>query len=173
MILGHERTETVPGGAANCGANLAGLGAQTAVVGVVGTDESGRALLGELAARGVDCRGVVSVPAQTTTTKVRVLAGRAHSTRQQVVRVDYEGAPLAGDQLKAQLAEQLRAACATADAIIISDYNYGVVCAEVIEALRACLRARPLPVLVDSRFRLLEFPGSTSATPNEDEVEDV
>src|SRR5918911_2875014 len=60
MILRHERTETVPGGAANCAANLAALGAQTALVGVVGMDEAGRALLGELTALGVDCRHVFS-----------------------------------------------------------------------------------------------------------------
>src|ERR1044071_7372966 len=58
LILRHERTETVPGGAANCAANLACLGAQTVLVGVVGMDEAGRALLGELTALGVDCRGV-------------------------------------------------------------------------------------------------------------------
>ncbi|HYY42552.1 MAG TPA: PfkB family carbohydrate kinase, partial [Pyrinomonadaceae bacterium] len=106
-------------------------------------------------------------------TKVRILAGHAHSTRQQVIRVDYEGTPLADASIKAQLAERLRAACATADAVIISDYNYGVACAEVIESLRTSARARKLPVLVDSRFRLLEFAGFTSGTPNEDEVEHV
>jgi bifunctional ADP-heptose synthase (sugar kinase/adenylyltransferase) len=42
LILRHERTETVPGGAANCAANLASLGAQTALVGVVGSDSGGR-----------------------------------------------------------------------------------------------------------------------------------
>ncbi|MFL6208067.1 MAG: bifunctional heptose 7-phosphate kinase/heptose 1-phosphate adenyltransferase [Pyrinomonadaceae bacterium] len=173
MILRHERTETVPGGAANCAANLAALGAQTALVGVVGMDEAGRALLGELTALGVDCRGVVSTPTQPTTTKVRFLAGRAHATRQQIVRVDYEPAPLADAEIRAQLLAQLRAACATADAVIISDYNYGVACAEMIAALHEIVRARPVPVLVDSRFRLLEFAGFTSGTPNEDEVEQV
>ena len=173
MILRHERTETVPGGAANCAANLAALGAQAALVGVVGADESGRALLNDLTARGVDCGGVITSPAQTTVTKVRILAGLAHSTRQQVIRVDYEGAPLADERLKAQLAARLHAARAAADAVIISDYNYGVACAEVLDGLRASLRERPLPVLVDSRYRLPDFAGFTSATPNEAEVEHV
>jgi len=173
LILRHERTETVPGGAANCAANLAALGAQTALVGVVGADESGRALLDKLNKRSIDCRSVISADGHVTATKVRILAGQAHAPRQQVIRVDYEGTPLADVGIKAQLAERLRAACAAADVVIISDYNYGVVCAEVIERLRACVRERALPVLVDSRFRLLEFAGFTSATPNEDEVEHV
>src|ERR671921_976902 len=46
MILRHERTETVPGGAANCALNLATLGARAVVVGAVGEDEAGRELLG-------------------------------------------------------------------------------------------------------------------------------
>lgn len=173
LILRHERTETVPGGAANCAANLAALGAQTALVGVVGTDESGRALVVRLQQLGVDCRGLISAPAQRTATKVRILAGQAHSMRQQVIRVDYEAAPLAAEEIKTQLAEKVRAACAAADIVIVSDYNYGVASAELIEMLRTCARARRLPVLVDSRFRLLAFAGFTSATPNEDEVEHV
>jgi D-glycero-beta-D-manno-heptose-7-phosphate kinase len=174
LILRHERTETLPGGAANCAANLAALGAQTALVGVVGRDQAGRALLETLGARGVDCGGIISAPAQPTVTKVRILAGHAHSTRQQVIRVDYEGAPLADAETKAQLAAQVRAACAAADAIIISDYNYGVACAEVLDAVRAARQRAPaMPVLVDSRFRLLDFAGFTTATPNEDEVEHV
>src|SRR5918997_3527957 len=80
MILRHERTETVPGGAANCALNLATLGARASVVGVVGDDEAGRQLVESLAAAGVDCGGVVVWPSLRTTTKVRILAGHAHST---------------------------------------------------------------------------------------------
>src|ERR671927_419059 len=50
LILRHERTETVPGGAANCAANLASLGAEASVVGVAGTDAAGEALLDKLGA---------------------------------------------------------------------------------------------------------------------------
>ena len=93
LILRHERTETVPGGAANCAANLATLGARTALVGIVGEDEAGRVLLTQLGAAGVDCSRVILSNGFTTTTKERILAGQAHSTRQQVIRVDYESGP--------------------------------------------------------------------------------
>jgi rfaE bifunctional protein kinase chain/domain len=173
LILRHERTETVPGGAANCAANLAALGARVSLVGVVGEDEAGRELLGRLRAAGVDCGRVITSPRITTTTKVRILAGQAHSPRQQVIRVDYEGAPLSEEGLRGQLTEGLREAVASADAAIVSDYNYGVACDRVVSLLRGAAAERRLPVLVDSRFRLLEFSGFTSATPNEDEVEQV
>jgi len=176
MILRHEQTETVPGGAANCALNLATLGARAVVVGAVGEDEAGRELLGRLTAAGVDCGGVVAAPELRTTTKVRILAGHAHSTRQQVVRLDYEGAPLADASLLGRLAENVRGASEGAAAAIVSDYNYGVACAATVGALReaaASTGGGGVPVLVDSRFRLREFAGLTSATPNEDEVEQV
>jgi rfaE bifunctional protein kinase chain/domain len=173
LILRHERTETVPGGAANCAMNLASLGAEATVVGVVGTDAAGDALLDKLRAAGVDCAQIIRAPEVRTTTKVRILAGQAHSMRQQVIRVDYEGEPLSGTQHKTQLAACLNEAAARADAIIISDYNYGVADAETIATVREAAGRRALPVLVDSRFRLPDFAGFTSATPNEDEVEQV
>jgi len=173
LILRHERTETVPGGAANCAANLASLGAQTALVGVVGSDSAGDALLDKLSAAGVDCAGIVRSTRFRTTTKVRVLAGQAHSMRQQVIRVDYESAPLAGTQIEMELGAHLREVVGGADAVILSDYNYGVAGAQIVERVRDATRASAVPVLIDSRFRLLDFPRFTSATPNEDEVEQV
>ncbi|HZG51057.1 MAG TPA: PfkB family carbohydrate kinase [Pyrinomonadaceae bacterium] len=173
LILRHERTETVPGGAANCAANLASLGAQATVVGIVGTDAAGDALLDKLGAAGVDCAAVVRAPEVRTATKVRILAGQAHSMRQQVIRVDYESEPPADAQLNARLAAHLSEAATRADAIIISDYNYGVASAGIVAAVREAAGRRGLPVLVDSRFRLPDFENFTSATPNEDEVEQV
>jgi rfaE bifunctional protein kinase chain/domain len=61
----------------------------------------------------------------------------------------------------------------SADAIIISDYNYGVVDDDLIECVRGIAVNQKVPVLVDSRFRLKTFAGFTSATPNEAEVEQL
>jgi rfaE bifunctional protein kinase chain/domain len=179
LILRHERTETIPGGAANCALNLATLGARAAIVGVVGEDSTGGVLLEKLSAAGVDCRGVVVRPRLRTTTKVRILAGHAHSPRQQVVRLDYESDLLTDTAVIRELANNVREAFAGAEVVIVSDYNYGVACADTTGALRAAAVANvtaegiAAPVLVDSRFRLAEFAGFTSATPNEDEVEQV
>lgn len=173
LILRHERTDTTPGGAANCAVNLAALGARALLIGVVGDDEAGGALRERLQEAGVDCRGVITSGAARTTTKVRVLAGQAHSMRQQVIRVDYDSAPLTDRKVGAQLTAHLREAVERADAVIVSDYNYGVAGGESIQFLREAAGEKMIPVLVDSRFRLLDFPGFTSATPNEDEVEHV
>ncbi|HWS98918.1 MAG TPA: PfkB family carbohydrate kinase [Pyrinomonadaceae bacterium] len=173
LILRYERTETTPGGAANCACNLAALDARAVIIGVVGEDEAGRALVEKLRSSKVDCDRLVSSPKVVTTTKVRVLAGQVHSTRQQVIRIDYEGQPLADDELRAELRGRLREEARDADAVIISDYNYGLADAEMVSAVREAARERDIPVLVDSRFGLTRFTGFTSATPNEDEVEQL
>ena len=173
FILRHEQTETVPGGAANCAANLASLGAAVSLNGVVGTDAAGRALLEKLELAGVDCRGVISVDNMQTTTKVRILAGQLHSTRQQVIRIDYEGTQLTSNQVHAQLRERAVEFAEAADAIVISDYNYGVASADMAGALQKLALKKKIPALVDSRFELSRFHGFTSATPNEDEVEQL
>jgi D-glycero-beta-D-manno-heptose-7-phosphate kinase len=173
LILRYERTETTPGGAANCACNLAALDATAVIIGVVGEDEAGSALIDKLRAANVDCGGIVSAPSVRTTTKVRVLAGQSHSTRQQVIRIDYEGQPLADDDLRERLRSRMKEEIATADALIISDYNYGLADAQMVEAIREATSERNIPVLVDSRFGLARYTGFTSATPNEDEVEQV
>jgi rfaE bifunctional protein kinase chain/domain len=173
FILQHEHTETLPGGAANCALNLASLGATVSLVSVAGNDEAGRALLENLVAAGIDCSGVLTAPDLQTTTKVRILAGQLHSTRQQVIRIDYEGDALNNAELRARLRDIVQQKAQTADAVIISDYNYGVADAEMAGFTRDAAVGRQIPVLADSRFRLADFVGFTSATPNQDEVEQL
>lgn len=173
FILRHEHTETLPGGAANCAVNLASLGASVSLIGVAGEDEAGRGLVEKLNAAGVDCSGLVISDKLRTTTKVRILAGQLHSTRQQVIRIDYDGEPLKDADLRERLRERVLEQTQAADAVIISDYNYGVADAEMATFTRDAATARKVHVLADSRFRLSNFAGFTSATPNQDEVEQL
>jgi rfaE bifunctional protein kinase chain/domain len=151
--------------------NLAALGANVSLISVAGSDEAGNALRDKLSAAGVNVDGLVLSDKVQTTTKVRILAGHAHANKQQVIRVDYEDAPLNDPALRQTLTNSLQTSLARADAAIISDYNYGLVDKPAIDLIREAQRARNIPVLVDSRFRLSDFSGFTAATPNEDEVE--
>lgn len=172
FILRHEQTETVPGGAANCAMNLVSLRANVSLIGVVGEDVAGRALVERLETAGVDCTGLLRSEKLQTTTKVRILAGQLHSTRQQVIRLDYEGA-LLNSEFHEALRKRILEEVQTSDAVIISDYNYGVASPDVARIVLDAATSKGIPVLVDSRFRLSEFGGFTSATPNEDEVEQL
>ncbi len=168
FILRHEQTTTVPGGAANCAMNLAALGARVSLVAVVGADEAGTELRKKLETAGVDVDGVIVSQKIQTTTKVRILAGQSHSNRQQVIRIDYEGNPLDDGELRESIHKELTQKLSSAEGLIISDYNYGVVNDQALGLIRDLTNK---PVLIDSRFRLSEFTGFTAATPNEDEVE--
>jgi D-glycero-beta-D-manno-heptose-7-phosphate kinase len=173
FILNHEHTETVPGGAANCAMNLASLGAQVSLVSVAGEDEPGRALIEKLNAAGVNCNSVLTSAQLRTTTKVRILAGQLHSTRQQVIRIDYEGGRLNDSALTERLREEVLEHVRGSDAVIVSDYNYGVADPQMASFIRDAAMAGKVPVMADSRFRLSDFDGFTSATPNQDEVEQL
>jgi rfaE bifunctional protein kinase chain/domain len=170
FILRHEQTQTSPGGAANCAMNLVALGAHITLISVTGNDESGNELRSKLESAGVDTKRMIISEKVQTTTKVRILAGHSHSNKQQVIRIDYEGAPLNDEEIRTAILKQLEQAITKAKAVVISDYNYGVIDTRVAELIR---KMTDVPVLVDSRFRLLDFTGFTAATPNEEEVDNL
>jgi rfaE bifunctional protein kinase chain/domain len=173
MILKYENTRTLPGGASNAASNVAALDANVVLVGTIGRDQPGRSLMLELRGRGVDTSGLVTIKNHVTPTKVRILAGSVHSTRQQVIRIDRESKGSPTDEHIEKLLSRIRQHADTVEAIIISDYDYGVICPPVIELLRDITKARGIPVAVDSRYRLVDFAGFTTATPNESEVEEA
>src|SRR5437868_9810332 len=119
------------GGAANVAQNVVALGARCELACVVGADASARSLRDMLVAIGAtDCAIVES--SRPTTTKTRVLA-RA----QQVVRVDEEedGELESADVMR--VLAVVRTAVERADAVVLEDYNKGVLVAAVIDEARA------------------------------------
>src|SRR5580658_7226648 len=90
LILKHRERTVVPGGGANAISNLADLGVNVLPVGVVGDDEAGRLLIKAFRHKHIPVSGVLKDKSYTTVTKTRILAGMAHTSRQQVVRVDRE-----------------------------------------------------------------------------------
>lgn len=173
FILRHDETETFAGGAANAATNVASLGGKAVLIGVVGEDANGTALLEKLAASKVNCDFVLRSEKLTTTTKVRVLAGQHYAPRQQVIRIDYENQQTIDNETLEQLKVNLTKAAEKADALIISDYNYGVANHEIAETAKKIAAEKQIPLLVDSRFSLRNFQNATTATPNQEEVEQI
>ncbi len=173
FILRHDETETLAGGAANAAVNVASLGGNAVLIGVVGKDLNGNALLKTLNGSNVKCDLVVSDKSFQTTTKVRVLAGQDFAPRQQVIRIDYENHQAIDTSLQNKLNEHLISATEHAAAIIISDYNYGVANSQIAELANKIAADKKIPLLVDSRFCLQNFPKATTATPNQEEVEQI
>ena len=173
FILRHDATATLAGGAANAAVNVASLGGKPVLIGLTGNDANGGLLLDALARSGVGCERIITADAVQTTTKVRVLAGQHYAARQQVIRIDYENTGEIDGSLREKLQQNMVAAAETADAIIISDYNYGIADHDTVERARQISKRRNIPLIIDSRFRLAEFPNATTATPNQEEVEQL
>lgn len=173
FILRHDETETFGGGAANAAVNVASLDAEAVLIGLVGEDLNGKTLIEKLKESKVNCNFIVSSENFQTTTKVRVLAGQHYAARQQVIRIDYENKNEIPFETIEKLKQNLLAAAENADAIIISDYDYGVANAVIFETARKISNETQIPLSIDSRFRLNEFSGATTATPNQDEVEQI
>jgi D-glycero-beta-D-manno-heptose-7-phosphate kinase len=172
LIIEHESTQILPGGAGNAAANVAALGGQVTLVALAGRDNAGRRVLAAAPTR-VDTRAVVRPSGYQTPVKTRFLAGGVHSARQQVLRIDrHSRQPIAESWREAWL-KHAKHAITQADAVLISDYGSGLLSPALVSRLLAPLRARRpnVPVLIDSRHDLLQFRGLTACTPNQSEVE--
>jgi rfaE bifunctional protein kinase chain/domain len=173
LILKHRERIIVPGGAANATNNLAELGVNVLPVGIVGDDEPGKLLLKYFRHRRISVSGVLKDKSYTTVTKTRILAGMAHTARQQVVRVDREPQEPPNGHLTRELYLAARNYAHASDALLVSDYGYGAATPAIVNALREKGKLVTVPIVVDSRYRLVEYSGVTAATPNEPEVEEA
>ncbi|HVT39485.1 MAG TPA: PfkB family carbohydrate kinase [Gemmatimonadaceae bacterium] len=154
------------GGAANVAQNVAAIGAAAALVATVGNDAAAQGIQDMIAAIGGDTRGLVKVDRRTTT-KTRVVA-----RSQQVVRVDEE----VDDDFSAADIERLNVAIARevneSDALILEDYNKGVLVATVIEHAMTAAQRKGIPVVVDPKYRnFFAYRGATIFKPNRRELE--
>ena len=173
LILKHRERTVVPGGAANAANNLADLGVNVLPVGIVGDDEPGRMLLKYFRHKRIAVSGVLKDKTYTTVTKTRILAGMTHTARQQVVRIDREPEMEPNRHLKRELVLAARQYARASDALLVSDYGYGAATPGILNAVRAKGGLRGVPVVLDSRYRMLQYSGVNAATPNEPEVEEA
>lgn len=176
LILKYDTTAIVAGGAGNAANNVAALGGRAILAGMSGTDPQGRRLLASFD-RGVNRQLVVRARQYLTPVKTRILAGGIHSAKQQVVRIDRETSWPVSEAVSRAFAAKLKPALGECDAVLLSDYGSGLITPALAAAIQRGLarrtRRRRVPVLVDSRFRLLDYRGLTTCTPNESEVEQV
>ncbi|MFO0584409.1 MAG: PfkB family carbohydrate kinase [Anaeromyxobacter sp.] len=169
LIVRYESSELKAGGAGNAAMNVAALGVKVKLVGVVGDDPLGTALLDELEGGGVDVAGVVRVKGRPTEAKTRILAGGRSTRRQQMIRLDRAPPPLPA-AAEAKVVKTIERLSRGAGAVLASDYGSGALGAASVEALRR-VKGRGVPVCVDSRYNLRGFGGLTMVKPNEVELE--
>ena len=178
LILKYDATEMVAGGAGNAANNVAALGGRARLAGIVGARRRGTAPGVEPAVAASTARHIVRGAAVSHAGEdadprrrhpFREAAGRADRSRHRLAAVD--------DGAAARSRAKLAAALGDCDAVLLSDYGSGLVTPALAERIRAA-RSRgdepaPVPILVDSRYRLLDYRGMTTCTPNESEVEQM
>jgi rfaE bifunctional protein kinase chain/domain len=152
------------GGAANVARNVAALGANTTILGVVGEDEAGNRIGELLRQSGVNSQLEVD-PQVPTTVKLRVIA-----RQQQLIRLDFEETP-SQTALEQKLA-RFEKALVSADVLVLSDYGKGAL--SQVAAMIEYARAQNKVILVDPKGEDYEkYRGATVITPNRSELRQV
>lgn len=171
LILEHEKDHITMGGAANAIHNMATLDTKPFPIGLVGDDDSGKKLTAIIREKGVRTLNIFTDKERSTTVKTRVLGSGLHTTYQQMLRID-KGItdPILGKTEKNVLAA-LDILVDQCDALVVSDYGYGLISDKVLEKINAIAAGNRIPVLVDSRYKLSKFQNATLMTPNEPEAE--
>ncbi len=166
VILRHEQTKQVPGGAGNTMYNAATLGANVCAVGRIGDDYYGDALQNCLASKKIATKGIFVHPHFTTTAKTRIAAHARQSVTQQIVRIDRKQKQPFEAQDSEKMAAFIREHSPKMKAIVCADYGDGVFNEAIISAaLQHTL------VIVDAQKALFRYKGATIFTPNLPEAE--
>jgi D-glycero-beta-D-manno-heptose-7-phosphate kinase len=166
-VVDVQRESVHLGGAANVLANLVALGMSASVVGVIGKDAAGERLQRSLAELNPadDSQYLIIDEQRPSTVKTRIIA---HS--QLVVRADRELRTPVNGQTESRIIDALKEALDDAHALIISDYDKGVVTPRILEQILPIAYKR-VPVLVDPKIRnFFSYRPATLITPNHHEA---
>ena len=155
------------GGAGNVASNVVALGAACDMVGCIGTDRAGGQLTDALDDLGIGQAGVQRLEGRPTTVKTRIMA-----RHQQVARYDIEVEDDVDEDVAAILSTTIASLIESADALVLEDYNKGVLVPDVIEAALDAAQRRDIPVVVDPKARnFFAYRGATVFKPNLPELQ--
>ncbi len=162
-VVDIKRESTHLGGAANVLANLLALGAQACVIGVIGDDFAGERIQSSVhdkSALQTDDQ-LIADRSRPTTIKTRIIA-----QHQMVVRADREHRAPVDPQTEDRIIAAVKTALASAQALVISDYDKGVVTPRILAEVLPAAYGR-MPVLIDPKIRTFDsYRPATLVTPN-------
>lgn len=154
------------GGAANVAANIRELGGMPIPIGVLGHDRAADRVVELMAAGGIDTSGLIR-DNRPTTLKTRILAHH-----QQVARTDRESRAPLSVEVNRVVAGAFTKALASAQAIVVSDYDKGVVNRDLLSEILPQARAAGIPVFLDPKvYHADYYRPITAITPNHHEAE--
>jgi len=160
-----EQSECL-GGAGNVAANIATLGARVEAFGVTGNDEPGRALQKCLRAANIADKGVLADSKRVTTVKTRIIAKHHH-----VVRVDQERREPLRTETQERLLRLLFSALKHLDALVLSDYDKGLITDDFADRVLSAAHQLHVPVFVKPKTsRLYAYRGARAIVCNAKEA---
>jgi D-glycero-beta-D-manno-heptose-7-phosphate kinase len=171
LILELNEERTVPGGATNVAVNARTLGAEVFLAGVVGNDLPGQRLRQAIDDLGMHQEGLIGDAQRPTSTKTRIMAGSTQVVRQHIVRVDRVDTSEVGEPSRGQIVEYIQRALPTVDAVVLSDYENGMISPAVLECCLPLARKLGKVIIADSHGKFARFQGVTALTPNQPEAE--
>ena len=167
-VVNVKEEKFVLGGAANVVNNLASLGAKTICFGVIGNDANGERLLGAFADKKIDVSGLIRDKERTTIVKRRIIG-----SNQQLLRIDWEDITPISTFLEYALLRNIESKIDELDAVILSDYDKGVLTPMVAKEIVRMCRDRGKIVTVDPKPKnAMNYYGATSMTPNRKEAKE-
>jgi len=165
-VVNVTKRDRRPGGAANVALNVMSLGGRASICSVRGNDSNGEWLDNHLKSIGVDTSGMVVDVNRPTTIKTRII-GNNH----QMLRVDQEDCSYVADEVEAKIKKQLDQNIQHVDAVILQDYNKGLLSKSVIKYAIKTARKHDIPTLVDpKREHFLDYKDVTWFKPNRKEI---
>lgn len=168
-VVEVDSESTRLGGAANVANNIASLAGIPLMIGVVGEDDAGKILRGMIREAGYSTDGVVTDRSRPTTLKTRVIAHHQH-----VVRIDQEVKRDVSADTQGKILDVLRKEIAGLDAILLEDYNKGVMVKSLIGEIVALARKYGKIIAVDPKFNnFFDYKRVTVFKPNRRETEEA
>jgi rfaE bifunctional protein kinase chain/domain len=161
-VVNFEGQSECLGGAGNVAANLAALGAVVSAFGVSGNDEAGRAMQARFREAKIDGKGVVADSKRITTLKTRIIA-----RHQQIVRVDLERREPLQPATQEKTLGLLFTALKKMDALILSDYDKGLITDDFADRVLSAAHQRKVSVFVGLKtHKLYAYRGARAVTCN-------
>ncbi|HQF67686.1 MAG TPA: D-glycero-beta-D-manno-heptose-7-phosphate kinase [Candidatus Cloacimonadota bacterium] len=168
-VLEAQREEFRLGGAANAALNVKSLGGDAILLGVTGRDSAAQDLKQLMEHKGLATDGLIADPNRRTTLKTRIVA-----TNQQIVRIDRETKIDLGNEARTAILDRLRKLLPGCQALIIEDYNKGVLTREVISGALELAASLQIPVAVDPKHKnIRQYRGVDIFKPNFRELQDI
>jgi rfaE bifunctional protein kinase chain/domain len=158
-VLEFEARQLIPGGAANPAANVVALGSSATQIGVIGSDAEATALRQVLQARGIDISALVVDGGRATTVKTRVMAQMGLRFPQQVARLDKLAREPISEATERQVRGLIQEHIRAANAVLISDYQIGLVTPALVDTIRTlAAESGDVPLLaVDAQGQLDKY----------------